>query len=546
MLTLRLLTAFVPLLMISAAIIGSEPMAGFHVPAMAQDTATPAVETDAEARLTEADRLFQQGTQQFQAQQFEQSLLLWQRALALYREPVVRVAFPQESHRGEGYSLGNMGNAYANLGQYQRAIDFYTLALGVFQNLGDRRLEATTLNKLGTAYADLGQSERAIEFHLQALGLARELGNRRQEAMIFNTLGIAYQNLTQYSRAIDAYEQSLNLARELGDRAIEKSALGDLSGVYVALGQYSRAINAYEQALVLARELGDRYAEGCILVNLGHAHQNLEKYEQAIHFYEQSLSLLREVNSCTGEAVVLGGLGIAYQNLGQHDRAIDFHERQLVMVRMTEGRAGESGALGNLGRVYAVSGQPHLALFYYQQALAIAQARGDRSSWLLSAMGQLLAEQGQLELAIVFYKASVNITESIRAEIGGLPQDVQQSFTDKVSDTYYALADLLLRQNRVLEAQQVVDLLKVQELDNYLDDVRGNAINANGIEFWQPEQAILERFNAQQQQAVELGQELAELREIPEGDRTPTQQQRIAELVRLEEQLNRQFNDFIE
>ena len=40
----------------------------------------------------------------------------------------------------------------------------------------------------------------------------------------------------------------------------------------------------------------------------------------------------------------------------------------------------------------------------------------------------------------------------------------------------------------MLEAQEVLDLLKLQELEDYLRNVRGNLQTAQGLDFWQPEQ----------------------------------------------------------
>ncbi|MEL6137360.1 MAG: CHAT domain-containing protein, partial [Cyanobacteria bacterium J06628_6] len=205
-------------------------------------------------------------------------------------------------------------------------------------------------------------------------------------------LGIAYNNLGQYQRAIDLYEQRLDIAREIGDRASEGVALGSLGIVYGNLGQYQRAIDLYEQHLDITREIDDR----------------------------------------AGEGSALGNLGIAYRNLGQYQRAIDLYEQQLVITREIGDRASEGNALHNLG-----------FLFQTQQ---------------------------QSALAIVFYKQSVNSRESIRGDIDD--QSLLQSYTDTVSDTYRRLADLLLEQGRVLEAQQVLELLKVQELQEYTEDER--------------------------------------------------------------------------
>src|SRR5919199_6503972 len=53
-----------------------------------------------DARKAEADRLFQQGIQQYQTSQFEAALQSWQQALTIYREIKDRIE--------EGNALGNL------------------------------------------------------------------------------------------------------------------------------------------------------------------------------------------------------------------------------------------------------------------------------------------------------------------------------------------------------------------------------------------------------------------------------------------------------
>ena len=53
--------------------------------------------------------------------------------------------------------LGNLGLAYAALGQVDQAIEYYEQALVIAREIGDRRGEGNHLGNLGTAYADLGQ-----------------------------------------------------------------------------------------------------------------------------------------------------------------------------------------------------------------------------------------------------------------------------------------------------------------------------------------------------------------------------------------------------
>jgi len=67
-----------------------------------------------DARKAEADRLFEQGIEQFQTSQYEAALQSWQQALTIYREI--------KNRQGEGNALGNLGAAYYSLGDYPKAI----------------------------------------------------------------------------------------------------------------------------------------------------------------------------------------------------------------------------------------------------------------------------------------------------------------------------------------------------------------------------------------------------------------------------------------
>ena len=453
------------------------------------------------AQLEEADRFLQQGIQQDRVSQFREALQSGERALELYRNPAVQAAFPQESRQGEGNALGNLGLAYYSLGQYQTAINFHEQSLAIAREIGNRQGAGNALGNLGNAYYSLGQYQTAINFHEQSLAIAREIGDRQGEGATLGNLGIAYDSLGQYQTAINFHEQYLAIAREIGDRQGEGNALGSLGNAYNNLGQYQTAIDFHEQYLAIAREIGDRQGEGNALGNLGNAYRNLGQYQTAIDFYEQTLAILREIGDRQKEGITLGNLGLAYAVLDQSEQALE----------------------------------------QYQQALTVAQEIGDRSNeglWL-SNMGELLADQDQPELAIVFYKQSVNVRESIRDDIRGLPQEQQQSFTDTIADDYRALADLLLQQNRILEAQRVLDLLRVQELDDYLDGVRSNSNTESGIGLRDPEQEINNRV-------IAVGYELAQLRDIPPNQLTDAQLQRLSELDTTQRELSADFQGFLD
>ena len=83
----------------------------------------------------------------------------------------------------------------------RRAIEYYEQALVISREIGDRRGEGTALGNLGIAYADLGEVRRAIEYYEQALVISREIGDRRGEGEPLGNLGNAYAGLGEVRRA---------------------------------------------------------------------------------------------------------------------------------------------------------------------------------------------------------------------------------------------------------------------------------------------------------------------------------------------------------
>jgi tetratricopeptide (TPR) repeat protein len=80
-----------------------------------------------DARKLEAERLFQQGNQQYQTSQFEAALQSWQQALIIYREI--------KDREGEGDALGNLGLAYDALGDYAKAVEYQQQCLAIAREI---------------------------------------------------------------------------------------------------------------------------------------------------------------------------------------------------------------------------------------------------------------------------------------------------------------------------------------------------------------------------------------------------------------------------
>jgi tetratricopeptide (TPR) repeat protein len=257
-------------------------------------------------------------------------------------EAALRSARKLDNRAGEGSVLGNLGLAYADLGEYRRAMEHYEQQLAITIEIGDRRGHGNALGNLGNVYGSLGAAGRAIECYEQALAIDREIGDRRGEGADLGNLGNAYADLGESRRAIEHYEQALAIDREIGDRRAEGDALGGLGNAYVKLGETRRAIEYYKQRLAIAREIGDRRGEGNAFGNLGVAYAKLGEDRHAIEHYEQRLAIAHEIGDPRGEGISLFNLSLSLDALGDRVQAMARARDSLEIFEQIEDPAADA------------------------------------------------------------------------------------------------------------------------------------------------------------------------------------------------------------
>ncbi|MEO1433373.1 MAG: CHAT domain-containing protein, partial [Cyanobacteria bacterium J06633_8] len=352
------------------------------------------------------------------------------------------------------------------------------------------------------------------------------------------------RKLGEYNLSLDYYQKILAITEVIDVQEIDKAnILYEIGKIYSDLKQHNKALSYYKQALTISRKIYSKEIESGILIEIGKVYSSLKKDNKALDNYQQSLAINRKINHQELEASNLFAIGKFYGSLKKYKKALEYYQQSLEISRKIDDKMIESGNLHEIGNIYRDLGNHSKALDYYQQSLVLSKQAKNKEivGVTLSGIAGLLLKQKQPELAIVFLKQAVSNFEQIRQGISTLPKSIQESYTKKIAISYRVLADLLIQQDRILEAQQVLDLLKVRELKDYLGDVRGSG---EELVILRPEEKILRKYDKLQKSAIEHGQRLQELRKIPENQRKPEQNQEIIELVKLQEELNKQFETF--
>ena len=363
-----------------------------------------------------------------------------------------------------------------NIGQLRDLKELGEALPANLREAGGRTGEANTLDNLGETYSAMGQGTEAFKYFNQALPIWQEEGEQGGEALTLNSMGRAYADLGQKQNSLGVYNRALSISRSVGNRQDEALTLNNMGRLYRDLGQHQTALDYYNQALPIWREVGSRIGEGLALNDIGRAYADLGQARKALEYCEQALPIWRETANRRGEAMTLNNMGRDYSNLGEADKALELDNQALPIWREVEDRRGEALAMMTIGWAYSERKEKEKAMASELAALALAKAAGDPEiqGGIETTLMIGFRDQHRPEEAIFFGMDAVNAYQRIRRNIAAMDKALQAGFAQSKAKSYRVLAELLVEANRLGEAEEILDLLKEQELK---DIVHGAAAN---------------------------------------------------------------------
>ena len=115
----------------------------------------------------------------------------------------------------------------------------------------------------------------------------------------------------------------------------------------------------------------------------------------------------------------------------------------------------------------------------YAAALPLDRQTGEREAEAITLRNCAYAVE-RLKLtrpAIAYAKQSVNLFQRLRVELIGMRSEIKRSYAAEVRPAYRFLADLLINQGRLAEAQEVLDLLKDDEYFTFVRSARAEEVD---------------------------------------------------------------------
>jgi len=485
---------------------------------------------------------------------YRSAVLPFQRAIAIKEKTYGK------EHPRVAASLNSLAVLYYYMGDYDKALPLYQKALDIWEKTlkTEHPDIATSLNNLAWIYQTMGDYDKALPLFQKSLDiLEKTLGKEHSDvATGLNNIAGLYKKIGDYKKALPLFQKSLGIRKKvLGKEHPDVAqSFNNLAGLYRMMGDYDKALLLLEKSLDIRKKvLGKEHSSVATnFNNLAALYQTMGDYNKALPLFQKSLEIFKKAlgEEHLSVATSSNNLAALYYKMGNYDEALSLFQKSLEIKKRILGKEHPAiaGSLNNVALLYLDLKNYEKAEPLLQQALPIA-ANSDQPEilWKIqSGLHSLFAKQNNPDAAIFFGKQAVNTIQGLRANVSTMDKALQKSFLGNKNHVYQSLAELLIEQGRIPEAQQILDLLKEEE---YFDFIYHRVKDNNRIvlaDFSSFERLWAERYQKIIQRLGSLGNEHRQLKQKAERRLTDEEKVHFAQIKETIQIESQKFITFVE
>lgn len=333
-----------------------------------------------------------------------------------YAESELKLAKKIGYKEGVGTGLYHLGVYYNNIDNSDSSEIYYQKALNIFEELGNKSLEANVIHGLAILEYSKGNYKEALNLLEKNVTIYSNEFDAHSDLAVTHVLkGGIYRSQGNYKLALNEALNALKLYETLDEPVRKADALGSLAAIEFNLENFDQAIAYNREALEIYEVHNDQLYAAQALNDIGDTYFYLEKYDEALDFLYRSLSLSKVVDSKDLMATSLGNIGKVYTKQGKHDEAITKLREALELTEQSGNQFKNSETLNDLGIAYNNLKDPKNAIAYFDKSIAIANKIEAKENLRTSYINKTKSYEqlGNYQQALATHKAFTSISDSI-------------------------------------------------------------------------------------------------------------------------------------
>ncbi|MFJ9662408.1 tetratricopeptide repeat protein [Streptomyces griseoflavus] len=188
---------------------------------------------------------------------------------------VLDVAERRELPRERAAALLNLGDLDAHTGRTADALTRYRAALDAGREANDPYATGRAMESVGGAHLELGDFDRAADWFGRALAERLARGEGAEAARLYGRIGAAHTYAGRYGEALRNWRAAVAGHRRHGDVAAQARALSELARVQEYAGRLDESLRTCREAVEWARRAEDTRLQAALHLRLADSFEHL-------------------------------------------------------------------------------------------------------------------------------------------------------------------------------------------------------------------------------------------------------------------------------
>lgn len=241
---------------------------------------------------------------------------------------------------------------YENLGIWGYYLEQIELGEKLINKISDE-VDCLCLFEIGNAYYNLGQFKKSLNYYQKLLDLAIQINNQTAICQAYGGIGNIYLQQSKLKTAIKYFHQQSKLSRKMNLVTEECKALDALVHCYRLTGQRKKSLFFLNEVCLKVKQIDDPKTRAFINGAIGSAFGFLKDYRKATIYLQNSFQLSEKINFNRVKIKSLSSLGV-YQVMSSIEPAegIELMYQALEVARDRKNLYEEMAILNHLAVIY--------------------------------------------------------------------------------------------------------------------------------------------------------------------------------------------------
>jgi signal transduction histidine kinase len=272
----------------------------------------------------------------------------------------------------EAKSDYNLATIYTDLAiisrkkaDYVSCKNFHEKALLLAEKTGDKDMIEGNLHGFGSLYEQIGDYEKAAEYYLKSLRLSQDRGEKEGSIPTLQNISKIYMFLNIKDLAINNIEQASQIAAETKNDSLVANVLHDYGEILVHFGENEKALKQLNAAHNTYEKLKHNRFIGSSLVYLGEVYSRMNNLPMTMSCFKNALKYKEAMDKDVLSDLYFK-MGTKQQQIGKRKEAEDNFLWSYQLAKEYEFKDLEQKSAHSLYQIYKFEDKQAAALQYLQ------------------------------------------------------------------------------------------------------------------------------------------------------------------------------------